>query len=176
MKDKKKFRFKKAVLEDEPFIETLKFLEKILEDCRFYLGTSFKEITDVTLENLGDFLVLILKAFSEGIISASKIGVVAGALETYIHKRYMTDYPETSYPDFGEEHPLSVPLTVLYCMDGGHTGFMIFPEDAAFFIEMLQAPSEKALETNYKMYDFVEQFDVNERFQEGKKRGLFDKW
>lgn len=180
---KKKFKFKEVDLRDESFVATLHFIEEILRDCRSYLGTSFKEIVDVDLENLGKFLIPILKAFSEGVISASKMGEVGYAIRIYIHRRYLDDFPDTCYPDFGEDHPLSVPLNVLDYIEGGSnyiegkiTHFWIFPEDGAFFIEMLKEPPEKALETNKKIDDFVEQFDTDERFKEGRKRGLFDKW
>lgn len=171
---KRKFKFKKRDLMDEAFAEILSFLEKILEDYKEYLSPSFKVVTDIDLGNLKEFLVFLLRALSEDRISINKIEEVGDALETYIHRRYLSDFPDTGYPNFGNEHPLSVSLNIIEFLSS--PSYVLFPEDAAFFIEMLQAPPEKALETNQKMCNFVEQFDTDKRYQEGEKRGLFDKW
>lgn len=176
MESKKKFKFRKRDLMDGSFTSILSFLEKILKDYKPYLGSSFKEVIDIELENLKEFLIPILKALSDGRISVNKIEEVGDALRIYIHRRYLPKFPDTCYPNFEEDHPLSVALTIVDFLQGGEPKYIIFPEDASFFIEMLQAPPEKSLETNKKMYEFVDQFDANKRYREGDARGLFDRW
>lgn len=173
MKTKKDFSFGKDDLMDEVFVAKLSFIKKILVDYKDYLGHSFEEVTDIELENLREFFIPILRAFSEEKISVCKLENIGSALETYIHRRYLRDFPDTFYPNFGEDHPLSVPLNIIDFLSS--PSCIIFPEDAVFYIEMLLAPSEQALETNKKMYAFLDQFDTDKRYQEGRERGLFRK-
>lgn len=166
------FEFAKEKLDDD-FLKDINFLNEITQT--FSKG-QFKNVQEINLENLRDYLLCILEAFGQEKISVRKMSEIGEALRTYIFRRYEDEYPDTLYPYFQEDNSKFVALNILDYIYGTIEDFTMFPEDSTFFIEMLEEPADKAKETNEKIYAYTAQFDDIKRFHEAKERGLFDKW
>lgn len=152
-------------------------------------GLAFKDITDVNLNNLRDFLIPILEAYRDGRIKCVyTILDIGEAIEKYIYTRYSGEF-NIEYIDahtiedepckikwlhpLNERDPRSVALGVVFEMSFSVSD-IVLPEDTTFYIEQLKTPPHAAPLVNKRIDRYVNQLDHKVRADSAKERGLYD--
>lgn len=101
---------KYVMQEDEDLFETRFFFNKLIDSIK---SETFKEVEDIDLDNLREFLILVLQSLQEKKFDLDDILDIIDALETYLHRRYMDEWPENHYPVPPDSDPLSIGLNAL---------------------------------------------------------------
>lgn len=154
---------------DDLFLKNKEFLNQIIKNI---VKGSFRKLDDLSLDNLRNFLIPILKAYEKGLIDHSTLKNIADGLEEFIYEKYSSDYPDSAYPKLPEEDKRFIGLKIIDYIDGMLDQFIIFPEDVSHFIEALQIPIGKEVEGYEKLKKYIKSFNFSQRLQEAKERGI----
>jgi hypothetical protein len=156
---------------DPALLKLREFLNNIIKK---FCKAPFSEIEDVNIENLRDFLIPIIEKFHDNMIPVLVLNDIGDGIQTYIHRRFGDEYPETFYPDLPETDWRSIGLDTLDYMYGIPEAFIMLPEDAPYFIEFLKTPIGQEEEAHKKIRKYISQFEIEARTKEAAARGYFD--
>jgi hypothetical protein len=123
------------------------------------------------LENLRSFLKDILIKFEKGEITSTERIYYSDDIEDYIYEKY-TDTDRTYYPYLTEDDPRSIGIEVLEHFNFTNSNFEMLPEDVPHFVEFLDTPLGKEKDGWEKFKAYIDQFDLDERLAESKRRGF----
>jgi hypothetical protein len=157
---------------DPTLVKLREFLNTIIKK---FCKAPFKEIEDVDIENLREFLIPIIENFRDNKIPVRVLNDIGDGMHTYIHRRFGDEYPETSYPDLPKTDWRSIGLDTLDYMYGIPESFIMLPEDAPYFIKFLKTPIGQEEEAHKKIREYISQFEIEARTKEAAARGYFDK-
>ena len=151
---------------DEPDLSEIKyFMHKafsMIENC------SFKGIEDVDLNSLRQFLCEALESYKQKNITDIDILNIIDAFETYLHRRYMDDYPATLYPNFPLFHPLSIGLEALNYIQKGvwYADLSLDVTDA--LLNFLKTPKGHEEEAHTQMKNYMNNLEA--QYKENAKK------
>lgn len=138
------------------------------ETINKYTDNNFSSFRDISTSNLRLFLIFIFKAFLKKKIDSRYLNDIGDALNRYF---YHLD-PNSSYRFLYPKDIRSVALEIVNYMD---ELFFIFPEDAPFFIECLEASDNQSEATNKRLLEYFENLEGLRRYEDGIKRGYITK-
>jgi hypothetical protein len=99
------------VMNEPEIIEIKKYSDAIIYDMQC---DHFDHIEEINLDNLRVFLDEMLEAYRKRNITGNEILDICDYLETYIHRRYIDEYPKTSYPNPLPSHPMSIGIDAIH--------------------------------------------------------------
>lgn len=134
----------------------------------------FKVPEDITLDNLKEFIQIILKHYQYYHIGSARMMDLGDAFAIYLWNAFEDEFPE-DYPNYPRDDRRALALYICLYLEC-FTSYSILPEDVPFILECLNAPDEKIIDTYDKLDKYFEQFDNSARLDELLKREeLIDK-
>jgi hypothetical protein len=148
---------------DEYAIFARNYLQKLI-NLYCFDSELYKEPEDITLDNLQQFIEIILKHFQYYHLFASHLFYLGDAFDTYIRWAFIDLFPD-AYPKYPKLDRRE--LTLFVC-DGctQSSGWNIFPEDVPFILKCLNAPDNQIIHMYDKIDKYFEQFDNAKRYIE----------
>lgn len=148
---------KYVMQEDEDLFEDRLLMEEFIKDID---NDQFKEIEDIDLDNLREFLILVLQSFQQKKFKLLDILDILDVLETYIHRRYMDEYPKTFYPCPSDDEPMSIGLNAIDFIAEGTNYGNLLPNIMEPLLKYLQTPLGKEKESNLEMKKIIEELKI----------------
>lgn len=139
------------------------YLQKYIN---FYCSDSklFKVPEDITLDNLKEFLEIILRQYQYYNISNARLLDLGDAFDKYLGIAFRDEFPD-DYPNYSNEDRRQLALDVCdNCLQ--HSTWPIFPEDVPFVIECLNAPEAEIVNMYDRLDKYFDQFDRIKRNNE----------
>lgn len=134
----------------------------------------FKVPEDITLDNLKEFIEIILKHYQFYHIGSGCMMDLGDALDIFLGFAFEDEFSD-DFPNYPRDERREL---TLYVSDyiRSFTSYFIFPEDVPFILECLNAPSEKIIDMYDKLDKYFDQFDRSAKSDELLKREeLIDK-
>ncbi|MGI4851628.1 MAG: hypothetical protein ACRYGR_06775 [Janthinobacterium lividum] len=151
---------KYVMQEDEDLFENRAFVDPLIKRIN---SNKFKEIEDIDLENLREFLILVLQSFQEKKFGLNDILNILDNLEIYIHRRYMDEYPETCYPCPSDSEPMSIGLNAIDFIAEGTNYGNLLPNIMEPLLKYLQTPIGNEKESNLEMEKILKELKIKRR-------------
>jgi len=160
-----KLWYEKISIEDSYIRKTLQ--EYI--DLYFLDSTQFKVVEDITLENLNEFLEVMLKHYQQYHFHVTELYDIGETLEYYFDYVYMNEEREINYPKYDNEDRRKLAILMLdYMQMIGIPN--VLPEDVPYLIEFLHAKDGEVTKAIEKLDAYLSQFDLMKRHNEGYRR------
>jgi hypothetical protein len=136
-------------------------------DLYFFDSKIFKVPTDITPDNLQEFIEIILKHYQYYHLTILELDDIGDSLEKYFFNEFSDD--DGTYPNYPLADRRELVFTVL---DGAFTCsyWNIFPEEVPFILGCLNVPNEQIIEMHDRLENYFKQFDDNARSREDDKR------
>jgi len=136
----------------------------IQEIINLYCTGYFNVPEDITVDNLQQFLEIILKHYQLYNFHSSELAEICESIELYFHKAYFNDFPESFFPTYPKTDRRSLVLHIHDYIDTHE--IWLLPEEVPMLIECMNVSDDKII----KMYDFMDnyfqQFDHAKRCNE----------
>ena len=149
---------------DEDDLWVPKYLQELI-DVYFFDSEQFKVPSDITNDNLHQFLETILKHYQYYHIHYTVLLNLGDALDTYL---YYLDYDviegyskHTVY--LKNDRRYAANRVYNDCLQGGGDWHHMFPEEVPFVLEYLTAPETEIIHIEEKLDAYFEQFDMMQR-------------
>lgn len=152
----------KKINEEDAYIS--KTLQEYI-DLYFFDSVEFKAVEDITLENLGEFLEVMLKHYQQYHFHLGELYDTGEILEEYFDYVFMDDEKYINYPKYSKEdrRNLGWLLIVNYIQ---MCNPRLFPEDVTHLIEFLHAKDGEVTKAQEKLNTYLAQFDLMKRQDE----------
>lgn len=134
----------------------------------------FKVPEDITLDNLKEFIEIILKHYQLYHIGSGRMMDLGDALDIFLGFAFEDEFSD-DFPNYPRDDRREL---TLYVSDyiRSFTSYFIFPEDVPFILECLNAPSEKIIDMYDKLDKYFDQFDSSAKSDELlRRKELIDK-
>lgn len=123
----------------------------------------FKVVEDITPENVGKFLEIMLKHYEQYHFRASNLSYALGEnLHLYFHRAYMDEFPDNYYPTYSDSDKRTLAMNVIEYIEIGR-GYTVLAEDVPYLIEYLNTPDAQIEQAHAKIEAYFNQFDHDER-------------
>ena len=128
----------------------------------------FKVPEDITLDNLKEFIEIILKHYQFYHIGPARMMDLGDALDIFLGFAFEDEFSD-DYPNYPRDDRREL---TLYVSDyiRTFTSYFIFSEDVPFILECLNAPNEEIIDMYDKLDKYFEQFDMRAKPKELSKR------
>lgn len=128
-------------------------------DLYFSDSIQFKIVEDITLENLNEFLEIILKHYQQYHFHATELFDIGETLEYYFDYVYMNEEREINYPEYDNEDRRKLAILMLDYMQ--MIGIpKVLHEDVPYLIEFLHANDGEVTQAREKLDTYLTQFDL----------------
>lgn len=134
-------------------------------DIYCFDSEQFRIVEDIVPENIAEFLEIILKHYQQYHFHLWDLSDIGQALELYLHRAYMDDFPNTCYPVYPEGDKRNLGLYIIEYIQVG-LGYTIFPEDVPYLIAYLHKDANEIMGANKKIEAYLNQFDHIKRCNE----------
>jgi len=154
------------------------YREYIQELIDLYCPDLYKIPEDITLDNLQQFLEVILKQYQYYNIKSGWLLELGDAIHSYFHRAYREEFPDTNWPTYPEGDRRQLTLDVLdNCFEGTGKWGHFFPEEVPFVIECINVPDEQVADMEDKLDKYFNQFDSMRRInvELGRRWQVLDK-
>lgn len=138
-------------------------------DLYFFDSAKFKVVEDITLENLGEFLEVMLKHYQYYHFHLGELYDVGEVLEEYFDYVFMDYNKEINYPKYIAENKCRLGLLMLNYIQMIGTP-RIFSEDVPHLIEFLHTKDGEVKKAEGKLDTYFAQFDDMKRQDEDYRR------
>ena len=147
--------------EDPKYVTWVRRYLQELIDLYCSDSEQFKLPEDITLDNLKEFIEIILKHYQLYHIGVARMMDLGDAFTIYLWNAFEDEFPE-DYPNYPRDDRRALALYICIYLQS-FTSYFIFPEDVPFILECLNAPSEKIIDMYDKLNKYFDQFDMRAR-------------
>ena len=123
------------------------------------------------MENSTEFIKKILRDYGEQLIRLNDVVNYGESLQDFLWHKY-GDKENFIFPKFEEDHPFSIPIEVVYYMEGFEVNFTMLPQDVPHFIEFLDTPKGKEKEGWAKIRKYLASLKLEDRIAEEERQGM----
>lgn len=144
------------------------YLQELI-DLYCFDSKLFKVPEDITLENLKEFLEIILRQYQYYNMHIGHLLDLGDAFDIYLDVAFRDEFEE-GYANFPDSDRRGLALSISRrCLQ--HMTWTLFPEDVSFVIECLNAPDAEVVNMYDKLTKYFDQFDrINWTSKEEPKR------
>jgi hypothetical protein len=134
----------------------------------------FKVPEDITLDNLKEFIEIILKHYQFYHIKSGRMMDLGDAFDIFLGHAFKDEFPD-DYPNYPRHDRRALTLYICDYIQMFTSDFIV-PEDVPFILECLNAPNEEIIDMYDKLDKYFEQFDSSAKGDElFKRQELIDK-
>ena len=160
--------------EDPGYVTWVREYLQELIDLYCLDSEQFKVPEDITLDNLKEFIEIILKHYQYYHIGPARMMDLGDALDIFLGNAFKDEFPD-DYPHYPREDRRELTLYICDYIQWFNSK-SIFSEDVPFILESLNAPSEKIIGIYDKLDEYFEQFDISDKYDELlRRKELIDK-
>lgn len=150
--------------DDEELIVARNYIQSFI-DLYFFDSKQFKVVEDITTENLGEFLEVVLNYYERYQFHLINLSDLAEAIHLYFHRAYMEDFPDTCFPYYNDKRQLALDIIDYVELPR----YVILPEDIKHLIAYLHTSSDVVI-ADKQLIVYLEQFNYPKRFDEEEPR------